>query len=293
MKAVFAFCLICVLFLSGCARRGGESVSPESTVTASSVIGIGITSAAELAAFLQEGGKSAQLAADIDMGDTMLTLAAERGGVELIGGGHVIRGNAPCVIRLEDGCSLTLSDVAVEAGQTGLGLLGGGSLGGEFSVTAGMNAIQAAGAVTVATGSSLTLRAEAGSGIACAGLTLEEKAKLGVSASAFALSTGRGDFTLRQGARAVCEASGDSAVKTDGTLILERDAYLEAVNTGEHNGAEVGSLIAVSDATLKAKGGQNGVGLFVVELRADVALKGSSKPELRVEAGRGTVSFLS
>lgn len=259
MKRLAVLCFFCAALLAGCAAdRGGQ----EDTLSTNQYVNI--NTARELEDFFESGSAFAQLAADIDMGDIMLKITAARGEVELIGGGYIVSGNAPCVIRLDDGCAIKLTDINIKAGQTGLGLLGGGSItGAGCAITAQGNAVQAAGAVTVTAGSALTLQAEEGSGLLCAGLELGQSGSLTVEAAAYAVSTGRGDFVLQAGAQTVCMAYGDNAVKTDGTLILRGNAVLRVSNTGDHNAAKAGMLQAAPDATLEAEGGENGVGLTI------------------------------
>lgn len=286
MKRLVALSLLFGLLLSGCAANIAtqeEALEPTKTNE--------ITTARELEEFFESGGAYAELKADIDMEDTMLKLTLARGPVELNGNGHTITGSAPCVIRMEDGCSIALNGVTISAKQTGIGLLGGGTVSGANSVIAAkLNAIQAAGALTIAKESALTLSGE-GSGIQALGVSILEDSALTVSAVTTAISTGRGDLTLHPRSRVFCEASGDNAVKVDGALVLMEEAALEAVNTGEHNGARIGSLQADKSAMLNAKGGENGAGLFVVELYEDITLKGSSTPDLKIEVGKGKLTF--
>lgn len=286
MRRLVALSLLFGLLLSGCAANtaaGEEALQPAEKNE--------VTTALELQEFFESGGSYAQLKADINMEDTMLKLTSARGSVELIGNGYTIAGSAPCVIRMEDGCSIALNGVTVSAKQTGIGLLGGGTISAADSViSAKLNAIQAAGALTIAKESSLTLSGE-GSGILALGVSILEDSALTVSAVTTAITTGRGDLTLYPRAKIFCEAAGDNAVKVDGTLVLMEEAVLEAANTGEHNGARIGSLQAKESATLNAKGGVNGAGLFVVELYEDIALRGFSTPDLKIEAGKGNLTF--
>ncbi len=286
MRRLVALSLLFGLLLSGCAANtaaGEEALQPAEKNE--------VTTALELQEFFESGGSYAQLKADINMEDTMLKLTSARGPVELIGNGYTIAGSAPCVIRMEDGCSIALNSVTVSAKQTGIGLLGGGTISAADSViSAKLNAIQAAGALTIAKESSLTLSGE-GSGILALGVSILEDSALTVSAVTTAITTGRGDLTLYPRAKISCEAAGDNVVKVDGTLVLMEDTVLDAANTGEHNGARIGSLQAKESATLNAKGGVNGAGLFVVELYEDITLRGFSTPDLKIEAGKGNLTF--
>ena len=287
MKRLAVLCFICAALLVGCAADSGRQ---EDTLAANQTEYI--STARELEDFFDSGPASAQLAADIDMGDTMLKVIAARGKVELVGGGYTLSGNAPCVIRLDDGCAIKLTDINIKAGQTGLGLLGSGSITGTgCAISAQVNAVQAAGAVTVVAGSALALRAEEGSGLICIGLELGQDSRLTVQAAAYAINTGRGDFVLQAESQANCVANGDNVVKADGTLMLGEKTVLQATNTGDHNAVKAGTLQAAPDAALEAEGGANGVGLFVVEQYEGVALKGFCRPEVRVEAGKGVIAF--
>lgn len=286
MRKLAVLCLFLGLLLSGCAA---DTAAPEEALQPAEQSEI--ATARELLDFFGSGGSSARLAADIDMEDTMLKLTAARGSIEIIGDGHTIAGSAPCVIRLEDGCSITLNSVSISARQTGLGLLGSGTVSAADTViTSEVNAIQAAGALTVTSGSSLTLSGN-GNGIVALGLNLQQDSTLDITAVSTAISTGRGDLTLYPRAIVSCEASGDNAVKVDGTLVMMEEAALTANNTGEHNGARIGALQADKSATLNAKGGVNGAGVFVVELYEDVTLKGASTPDVKIEAGKGKLIF--
>ncbi len=286
MRKLAVLCLLFGLLLSGCAA---DTAAPEEALQPAEQREI--ATARELQDFFESGGSSVRLAADIDMEDTMLKLTSARGSIEIIGNGHTIAGSAPCVIRLEDGCSIALNNVSISARQTGLGLLGGGTVAAaDASVTAEVNAIQAAGALTVASGSSLTLSGN-GNGIVALGVSVQQGSTLAVTSVSAAISTGRGDLTLYPRAKVTSEASGDNAVKVDGMLIMMEEAVLTASNTGEHNGVRIGSLQAKESATLNAKGGINGAGLFVVELYEDVTLKGESTPDVKIEAGKGKLTF--
>ncbi len=287
MKKMIALGLILGLLLIGCTPKvSSENAALQPAEQQD------ITTARELEEFFVSGGSFARLNADIDMEDTMLKLTAERGSVKIIGNGHTIAGSAPCVIRMEDGCSIAFTGLSISAKQTGLGLLGSGTVAAEeTAINAQLNAIQAAGAVTVASASSLSLSGEEGSGILALGFALGEDSLLTVSAATAAINTGRGNITLYPRAKAVLEAAGDNTLKTDGSLVLMEETVLEAANTGEHNGARIGALQADASATINAKGGVNGVGLFVVELFEDMTLKGFSEPDLKIEVGKGKLTF--
>ena len=288
MKKGIALCLLLGLLLSGCTTKSATMEEPLQLVGEQEA-----SSASELEAFFISGGHSVRLGSDIDMGDTMLKLAASRGPVEIIGNGHSISASAPCAIRLEDGCAITLTGVTLLAGQTGIGLLGSGTLtASDTVISADINAIQAAGSLLLDTAAgALTLNSSEGSGILALGVSFKQNSTLEITAAVAAINTGRGDLTLHPNVKVSCSAAGDNVVKADGTLVLMEGSVLETTNTGEHNGARIGALSADQSATLHAKGGVNGVGLFVVELYDNVTLKGASVPELKIEAGKGKLTF--
>lgn len=276
-----------LLIMAGCTppQKGqpDEGQSPEVT---------DISTARELEQFFMEGGAVAQLNADIELGGVMLKLEQGRGQVTLQGNGHTVTGDAPCVIRLDNGCSITLQAVTISAHKTGIGLLGGGEIAArDVTINARGDAIQAADALCVTAGSTLSLFSSEGSGIVCAGFTLQEQAEVVIKSEVFAISAGRGDIVIEKNAKAECEARGDNAVKTDSALALHEGSRFIASNTGEHNAAKIGTLEAVPEATLQLKGGMNGVGLFIVEQYETIALKGFCTPEVRVEIGKGEVLF--
>lgn len=286
------YSLICVpvliVFLAGCnAVPQEEQPGDEHLADITS-----IQTAQELETFFKEGGAQAQLHADIDLGGIMLKLEQGRGKITLQGNGHTITGDAPCMIRLDQGSSIVLQSITLNAQKTGLGLLGSGEITAQDCViNARGDAIQAAGALRITAGSTLELRSNEGSGILSAGLTLEDGGTLTISGEVYAVSVGRGTIVLEENAKATCEARGDNAVKTDNTLALLAGSQFTAKNTGEHNAARIGTLEAAPDATLQLTGGINGIGLFVVEQYEDVTLHGFSTPEVRVEIGKGEITF--
>ncbi len=288
-KSIFQLATICICILI-CAACGSPADVEEEKKEYPALIEI--ATADELQAFFEEGGAGARLMTDIDMKDGMLKLTKERGAVKLEGGNHALRGVGACVIRLEDGCSLQVSDLHIASEQIGIGFLGDGTLYAKgLTIDAADNAIQAAGALLIQAGSELQLTAKEGSGIDSVGLHLEEDCAISITGKEFAVNTKRGDIILDKNAKVTGEAHGDNTVKTEGMLILGENAQLIVKNLGDHNAAMVGTLQADPSATLDAEGGANGLGLFIVELYQDVTLHGRSTPGARVEAGKGTVVF--
>lgn len=276
---------------AGCTAGEAPEASAQAPAAQALVV---VGSARELIAFFEEGGAAVQLAADIDLGDVMLKLESGRGLVTIQGDGHMLSGDAPCIIRVAQGGALRLEKLQLQAEKTGIGFLGGGELYAEgCAIEAGGNAIQAAESLRLLPGSSLSATSREGAAILCVGLELGENCSLQAKGDLFALNTGRGDILLEIGAQAACEAAGDNAVKTDGVLELRAGSRFEARNAGEHNAAKVGGLEADASATLELTGGENGVGLFVVELYKDVTVRGFCKPESRVETGKGELLFMN
>lgn len=284
--------LVCVtlliLLLAGCNAASQEEQPGEDRLADSA----SIQTAQELEMFFKEGGAQAQLHADIELGGIMLKLEQGRGRITLQGNGHTITGDAPCLIRLDQDGSIALQSITLNAHKTGLGLLGSGEITAQDCViNARGDAIQAAGALCITAGSSLALNSNEGSGILSAGLALEDGGTLTISGEVYAISVGRGTIVIEKNAKATCEARGDNAVKTDNAMVLFEGSQFTAKNTGEHNAARIGTLEAAPSAILKLTGGINGIGLFVVEQYEDVTLHGFSTPEVRVEIGKGEISF--
>ena len=284
--------LCCIgLLLTGCSASAPQKHIDEDALD----LGAGetISSAQELLAFFEHGGTVGRLSSDIDLGEEMLKLSAQRGGVEIDGDGHTLSSNAACVVRLEDGAELALYDITVSAAQSGIGFLGDGMLLGEFQIMAQANALHGEGAITIGSGSDISLTAQTGSGVLCVGFTLEEDSKVAVEAAIFGLSAGKGDIWLQKNSGLECAAQGDNVVKNDGMLRMEQGASFQSTNTGDHNAAKVGMLEIDPAATVALKGGDSGVGLFVVEQFDDITIHGSCTPEVRVEVGKGQVAFES
>ncbi|MDL2235857.1 hypothetical protein LJC07_06910 [Christensenellaceae bacterium OttesenSCG-928-L17] len=288
MKRLSILCVVLLLLPVLCAGCGAgqENGEPDTPQI------LEIQSAAELAAWFESGPTEARITNNIDMGGDMLTLRAGRGVLQLYGGGHTLSGNAPSLIRLEDGAGLYLEEITLEAKQIAVGLLGSGQLGGKSAaIHAALNAIHAAGALTIANGSTLSVSSEEGAGIFSVGLTVQKQAALTVSGSSCAIHTNEGDLVLESGATIACEAGGDHAVRTDDILQMDTGAVLTAINTNEYAAVRANSLAIAPGARMEATGGENGVGLFVVEQHEDIDVLGFSVPDASCENGRGSITF--
>ncbi|MDR1620737.1 MAG: hypothetical protein LBS18_08775 [Clostridiales bacterium] len=251
-----------------------------------------ITSAGALAAFFENGGGFAVLASDIDMGDVMIKITAQNSGAVIDGGGHTLFGGAPCVLRLDDNTRITLQNIDIQAEKIAVGMLGSGEITADgCRLTAVEDAIHAAKTVTLAAGSELYITSSEGSGIVGLGFEAMRQSYVAIEARMAAISTKRGDITLQADAVAVCKAAGDNTIKTEAVLRLWEKSRLTAGNTSAHNAAKAGALAATPSSTLELTGGADGVGLFIVEQTVDVALKGFCTPEVRIEAGAGTITF--
>lgn len=284
--------IVCLLLL--CLLLCGCTQSPPAPNEEDAVFDtVLVSTAEELLAFFEAGQTaSVRLEADIDMRDVMLKQTFARGQIELDGDGHTITSSASSLLRLEDGCTILLSNVTLHASQIAIGLLGGGFLGGDgVSLQSENTAIYATGSLAVLPHSTLTLISSGGAGIYASGLTLGTKSILSIEALTCAVSTARGDLLLEKAASLTCSAQGDNIVKTDGTLYLMENAVLRSQNTGDHNAARIGTLHADPTATLEAQGGKNGIGLFVVEQYEDVTLRGYCTPAAHQERGDGAILF--
>ena len=288
MKRFRISLLIFCLLLSGCSKQEPHIDAHASLEFAPKKI----ANAYELENFFNSSLSKAELTADIDLKDRMLKVSSSRSEFELNGNGHTLYGSAPCLIRLEEDCTLALFDIKLEAMEIGLGLLGDGSLRCAGVVIKGKtHAVQAAGTVKVLENSDLELDSSMGSGLTASGLEVMQNVRLSSKAALSALNLGRHGLTLNKNSEVSCAAQGYNALKTDGTLDMSEGALLKAENTGEHNAAKIDALKAEANARIEVKGGKNGAGLFIMEQHEDIELKGYCIPELRVETGRGTVVF--
>ena len=77
-----------------------------------------IMSADELLRFFESGEEAeCELGANINLGDEMLTISqGDRNSLVIIGNGHTITSDAECLVRLDDGCSISLIDINLISG---------------------------------------------------------------------------------------------------------------------------------------------------------------------------------
>ncbi len=255
----------------------------------------GIYTAADLLAFFEQGESNvATLGGSVDLAGEMLKLSKSRGSITLIGNGNSITSGGDCVIRMEDGASLTLNDVTLVAGADGIGCLGEASVGGKgLRIEALTNGIHSAGNLNIQAGSDLYLQGQKGSGLIAKSLLLEKDVSMEALGSQSAVHTLKNDVTLEQNAKLFAQTSEYyCALKCAGILRMEDGAALEVENLGDYHGAEVQGLQVEGKATIKAKGGSHGTGMFLFGLNDEITVAGYCEPELRFESGRGALHFV-
>lgn len=276
------------LALAGC---GGSN---ERIDLSNPLEGSSIVSASDLEAFFLYGkNDTAVLAASFSMEDTMLKLTAERGPVTIVGNGNTLSGTADCIIRLDDGCSLTLNDITLHSGSTAIGCLGSAVIGGEnVSIIGVSDGILCASKLTVAENSSIACTGSNGIGI--------DAEEISVGAGASISGTGvlggvnsSTDITVEEGASlSAYTAENYNALKCDGLLSLEDGSALTVENTGKYHGAEIYEFSITGAVTINAVGGSEATGLFITEQHRNMYAIGSCKPGARIENGKGKITFV-
>lgn len=253
-----------------------------------------VTSAADLEAFFASGeSDSISLAASIDVGGSMLVLTKERGHVTISGNGYSITGTGDCVIRLDEGASITLDRVEIRGSVDGIGMMGGNTVGGVASTVSGaLNGVSSVSGVTVAAGSSLTFMGSDGSGIDASALVLESAAKVSATGGMCGALIGSGGVELGSAAELSAFSGDYNALRCPYTVTMREGSVLTVTNTGEYHGAEIGRLVPLGNVTVYATGGAKGVGLFLLELDEELSLKGYCEPAARSESGDGSIEFI-
>lgn len=280
----------CLVFSSAC----GEEPPQEHVDLSDPVGGDGIYTTAELLNFIERGeSNTATLGAAIDLGSEILRITKERGPITIVGNGFSITGNADCLIRLEDGASLRLEEISLNAGRNGLGCLGDATLGGNAEISSVAHCIVCVGDLSVLENSAFQLASNVGSGIKAKGLELLPGSEVIAEGALGGISIAQDDLILCEGASlsAITEEN-YNALKCEGTLVLREGALLRVTNNGEYHGAEIHDLSVEGVASVEATGGSKGVGIFLFEQEEDVYLVGSCTPELRFEVGNGNVTFV-
>lgn len=282
--------LCAALFLSGCGADAGET----KIEIGDAIGGSSIVTAADLLAFLEKGeADTARLSADISLEGEMLRITKARDGVTLDGNGFTLSGSGDCVLRLDEGCSVRLTNITIHSGSDAIGCLGSASIGGKgVRLIAVGNGIRAAGEVSVAAGSSIESEANVGMGIAASGLTLQNGASLSAKGPMGGVNVS-GEIRLAPGARlAAYTEEHYNALKCGGTLTLQDGSTLVAENLGEYHGAELMALQISGAVNIEAKGGKNYSGLFLFEQLEDITVIGSCRPKPRFEKGKGSITFV-
>ena len=262
------------LLLIGCSANN-ERIDLTDPLSGSSIL-----SAADLEAFFKYGeNDTAVLAASFSMEDTMLKLTAQRGSITIDGNGYTLSGTGDCIIRLDEGCKLTLNDITVHSGSTAIGCLGSAEIGGENANIIGVSdGILCADELIVSEGSSLVCKGSNGRGIDAEDITI----KAGASVSGEGVLGGvnsRSDITLEKGA--------SLAAYTD-----ENYTALTVENRGRYHGAEIYEFAIEGAVSINAAGGSEATGLFITEQHSNMYAVGSCKPEARVENGKGRITFV-
>lgn len=252
-----------------------------------------VTSAADLKAFFESGETdTVSLASSIDIGGDMLVLTAERGRVTVSGNGYSITGTGDCVIRLDEGASITLDRVVIRGSVDGVGCMGGNAVGGAVTEISGsLNGINCVRDITIAAGSSLTLSGSDGSGIDAASLVLESAASVSATGGTCGILIGSGGIELGSAAKLSAFSGDYNALRCPHTVTMREGSQLTVTNTGEYHGAEIGRLNILGNVSIYATGGSKGVGLFLLELDEDITIGGYCEPAARCEAGSGTITF--
>jgi len=285
MAAIFL-----AVFLSGC------SGAPEHTKVdfADPIGGSSIVTAADLIAFIEKGESDvAKLSADISLEGEMLRITKARQGITIDGNGFTISGAGACVLRLDEGCSITLNNITIYGVADAIGCLGTAFIGGNGAKITGIgNGIRSEGSVTILSGSSISCEANKGVGVVSSGLTLQDGASLTAEGPMGGISSS-GDIFVNSGAQlAAYTEENYNAIKCGATLTLEDGSKFIAENRGSFHGAEISMLQVNGAVTIEAKGGKNSSGLFLFEQLENIAVIGSCEPQPRFEKGKGSITFV-
>ena len=289
-RLIILFLLLSVLLLAGCS---GEEEN-DKVELADPIGGSSILTAADLLAFVERGeSDTANLSADISLENEMLCITEARDGLTINGNGFTLSSAGDCVIRLDDGCSVTLNDMVIHGGSDAIGCLGDGAIGGSGLRIIGIgNGVRANGAVTILPDSSISVTGTAGSGLVSHALLFSENAELTLEGPLGGADIS-GDILLAQGAKLSAYTEENyNALKCDGTLAMQDGASLTVENRGSYHGAELTDLVVEGTVYIDAKGGENSSGLFLFEQLEDIYVVGSCSPEPRFESGRGSITFV-
>lgn len=281
---------LCAVLLAGCAGEEEEA----RVELADPIGGSSIVTGADLLAFLERGeSNTATLSGDISLEQEMLRITKERDGLVINGNGFTLSGAGDCVIRLEEGCSVTLNDVVIHSGADAIGCLGDASIGGTGLSIVGLgNGIRAAGVVTILPNSDIQATATNGTGLIAADLILEAGASV-TGQGPLGGADIAGSILLKEGASlGAFTQENYNALKCDGTLTMLDGASLKVENSGQYHGAEIGALSVSGMVTIEATGGENSSGLFLFEQLDPITVLGHCTPAPRFESGKGSITFI-
>lgn len=284
-------CLAAALALAVCACGAGGPDGDQIDLSNPSD-GEGIVTAAQLLQALEEGADTLTLSASVDLDKDMLKLDQPGSSLTIVGNGFTISGNGDCIIRLGEGCTLTLDDVTLNAGSYAIGCLGDATIAGSATIRAVAHAVNATGHVIIGEESRMFISSNVGSGVNAEGLELLEGARVLAEGGLGGVNVTRDDVVLN--ADSVLDSNTDAnynALKCEGTLVMLDGSKLIVRNNGEYHGAEISEISVSGTVTIEAQGGSKGVGLFLFALDDDISVVGFCNPELRFEVGNGSLGF--
>ena len=224
----------------------------------------------------------------------MLKIPASRGPITIEGNECSIVGNGDCVIRLDDGASVTLNELSLVGSGDAIGCLGDAEVGGtKLSIAAAGNGMIGKGLLNIADNSDIAIEAIEGSAVTAKGIAIGAGAKLDARAGLNAVHTTKNDLVLGAGAELYAYTDVNyNAVKCADTLILQSGSLFFAQNNGEYHGAEIDMLSVNGVVTIQCKGGSKGMGMFVFTQNEDVCVIGSCSPGAQYENGDGSITFV-
>lgn len=289
---VLTLALAAVLPLAACGARrdGGNKIDISDALGGSAIV-----SANDLTAFVERGeGGTAVLQSNIDLERGMLKFTKARGAITIEGNGFTITGSGDCVLRLEDGVSLTLNDLIVVGGYDGIGALGDCVVSGRnTTVKAVASAVNCIGFLTFGKNCDILLSGQEGRGAVARGVTFDESAAVHALGGMGGVVSGDGDIALMRNSALVAETEKNySALQCARTLVLNDGAKLTARNNGLYHGAETDTIFVEGAVSVEATGGEKGTGFFVYTLNDDLYFLGSCTPEARFENGNGSIAFV-
>lgn len=289
-KILLAAFMAASLALCACGGEGGH------VELADPFGGSSIVSAADLETFFLEGtSNTAVLSSSFSMEDAMLKVTKERGDITIDGNGCTLSGTADCIIRIDDGCKLTLNNVTLHSGAMAIGALGNAEVGGAGSRIIGISdGILCTGKLTISPNSTLTFSGTNGCGVEAEELSLGAEAKVSGDGVLGGIEIGEGGITLEQGASlSALTAENFNALKCEGTCAMSDGSALTVQNDGKYHGAEIYEFSIDGTVSINAAGGKEATGLFVVEQQSDMYAIGGCTPTARYQNGKGRISFVA